>query len=428
MAQDGSYEVCPICTDLRRKVTWVTCPRCDFSCCRGCTKKYLLEQPDVNPKCMSCKAQWDFEFVAVNTDSQFHNKDYREHRAKITVERERSLLPATQVYAERERKREQLPIEIKKIGEQIKQMTLEIERLKREKTRLQYRLRNEDENEEKSDKPTNTRFVGHCPQRECKGFLDSEYTCGLCKNKACRSCRLPKHEGDCDKDTVETVRLLAKDTKGCPNCGVPISKIDGCDQMWCVSCHVPFSWTTGRIERGRIHNPHYYQWQRQTGGVRREAGDVPCGGQINYNTFFRLISRLGLEQKVLEILEQSHRLVGDTRAVVLPRYQQTEMTEETNRDLRVKYLLGQITQEKWISAIKRREKQREKDRAVHMVLAMFTDTVDSLHRNIFSDKENVERYLVELEMLRKYTSDVLAGISRRFENKVPILTDRWTLN
>jgi hypothetical protein len=87
----------------------------------------------------------------------------------------------------------------------------------------------------------------------------------------------------CDPATVETAKLLQKETRPCPKCKALIFKTDGCDQMWCTMCQTPFSWTTGKVEEGRVHNPHYYEWLRRTqGSVPREApqpGDVgfPAG-------------------------------------------------------------------------------------------------------------------------------------------------------
>ncbi len=42
--------------------------------------------------------------------------------------------------------------------------------------------------------------------------------------------------------------------------------VHNCDQMWCVECKTPFSWSKGTVETGVVHNPHYYQWMRQHGG------------------------------------------------------------------------------------------------------------------------------------------------------------------
>ena len=64
---------------------------------------------------------------------------------------------------------------------------------------------------------------------------------------------------ECDKEAVETMKMLNKDTKPCPSCGTMIHKVSGCNQMWCPSCKNAFDWRSGRIERGVIHNPHYYQ-------------------------------------------------------------------------------------------------------------------------------------------------------------------------
>ena len=82
-------------------------------------------------------------------------------------------------------------------------------------------------------------------------------------------------------DDVATAKLLAKETKSCPQCAIPIFKISGCDQMWCTECQTPFSWKTGQKVSGVIHNPHFYQWQRQqnSGNAPRRPGTrYDCGG------------------------------------------------------------------------------------------------------------------------------------------------------
>ena len=71
---------------------------------------------------------------------------------------------------------------------------------------------------------------------------------------------------ECDEDKKETVKLLRQDTKPCPKCGELIHKLpNGCDQMYCIKCPTAFSWRTGQLERGHIHNPEYYRWMRENG-------------------------------------------------------------------------------------------------------------------------------------------------------------------
>jgi hypothetical protein len=417
------YDVCPVCAEKRRKVTWVSCSKCSFSCCRGCVKKYLLDQPDINPKCMSCKSQWDFEFVAEHTDSVFHNQDYRNYRAKIIVDREKSLLPATQPYVARELEMDAVKSQVSDIDVEIKELKKQLKEAQMKKRELQIRLvelKGDGGDEEK----TVTRFVGHCPQKECKGFLDKHYVCGLCKEKACRSCRLPKHDGDCDKDTVETVKLMAKDTRSCPNCGVPIYRVSGCAQIWCVSCHTPFDWDTGKIETGRIHNPHYYEWQRKNGGIQREAGDRLCGGRVDDYILYRKVP-----QDIAEWTMLSYRASGHIRAVEIPIYRQNGVNEETNRDLRIKFLKNELDEESWIREIKKREKKREKNRAIELALTMFVDTLDDLHGNIVTckNRDEVTTYIEQMKELRTYTNGVLSKISKRFENQAPQISKGWKM-
>lgn len=424
--KEKEYDTCPICAEERRIKTWITCSKCQFSCCRSCTKKFLLELTDVNPRCMSCKAQWDFEFVAENTDDGFHNKIYRERRAKIVMDRERSLLPATQPLVVIEKAKRDAKKELDEINKEIQMLQELLNQAYERKTKLRKMVYNE----EKEEKKIVTRFIGHCPQKECKGYLDPQYLCGICKEKACRSCRQPKHdEEECDKDLVETVRLLAKDTKSCPNCGVPTYRISGCAQIWCTCCHSPWDWDTGKIEIGRIHNPHFYAWQREHGGAQREAGDVRCGGPVPEYILLGKIQKCGFQKKVVKWVMNAHRLAGHIRGVLIPRYTPEMAGEQTHQDLRVDYLLNSITEKEWLSKIKAREKKREKNNAICLVLQMFVDTIDDLIANIVAtDPSDIPLILVQMKELRIYVTKNLEKISQRFQNKVPTIQGDWSMD
>jgi hypothetical protein len=112
----------------------------------------------------------------------------------------------------------------------------------------------------------------YCHLESCEGILDDKWYCVLCGRTTCPMCLEKKDDENhtCNKDTVESVKMMKTETKPCPRCKARIYKIDGCDQMWCTRCHTAFSWTTGNIER-RIHNPHYYEWLRS----RSENGEIP---------------------------------------------------------------------------------------------------------------------------------------------------------
>jgi len=79
------------------------------------------------------------------------------------------------------------------------------------------------------------KLVRKCPSTNCKGFLNSKWHCDLCTKNICKDCNEEKTEGhECDPETVETVKLIRSDTKGCPTCGTLIYRAAGCPQMWCV--------------------------------------------------------------------------------------------------------------------------------------------------------------------------------------------------
>ena len=170
-------------------------------------------------------------------------------------------------------------------------------------------------------------FIMPCQNEECSGFLSSSYKCGLCDEQCCKSCfemlgtesdmeNKEKHE--CNKDQVETAKLIKQTTKPCPQCGQRIHKISGCDQMWCIECKCPFSWTSGEIiTRGVVHNPHYFQYLRANtnGEIARQPGDNPCDrirDTLNYiNAKARELRRIGTIKNPDPInIKDEYRLQG----------------------------------------------------------------------------------------------------------------------
>ena len=90
----------------------------------------------------------------------------------------------------------------------------------------------------------------------------------------------------CNADNLASAKLIDAETRACPKCGARVFKISGCNQMFCTACNdCAFDWVTGRIETV-IHNPHYYEFQRQLNGGQapRVPGDILCGREIDNMT------------------------------------------------------------------------------------------------------------------------------------------------
>lgn len=218
-------EVCQICdyelnASTRKKVS---CEYCAFDACATCCKTYILGE--TTAKCMntSCDKEWSRQFLTRTFGTTFINSKLKVHREQVLFDKERALLPATQPIVENINAIENMKKEIDRIN--IERRRLDIEK---------YRLIQEIDRLKRSKTGENRAvFIKSCPDSNCRGFLSSQWKCGLCEIWACPECHEIKGqtrdaEHTCNPDNVATARLLANDTKPCPKCRTGIYKIDGC--------------------------------------------------------------------------------------------------------------------------------------------------------------------------------------------------------
>ena len=439
---------CNICASEVYTKNIISCPFCKFDACNKCVTRFLMEIEDSNPRCMNttCKKIWSFEFLSDNFPSTFHNKKYRERRASILMGQEKSMLPSTQPLATEELRRRDIKNQMSCIEQDIKKLQKNIN----EKIVLRRGLGsslNVNVNVKEEEKRKEV-FIRACPVEECKGFLSTALKCGMCKVYVCKDCHIAKigkydEDHKCNPDTVATVKLLSSDTKPCPGCATPIYKIHGCDQMYCTQCHTAFSWNKGTIERGVIHNPHYYEWQRanNNGVIPRnvgDVGDVRCGGLVTITivqracrdfilTFSKGTYTKEEESSTFDMLSSAHRLVNHIMFVEIFRYPNI-VNEINNSQLRVSFLLNEITEAQFMSKIKQKMKKQEKDGAINMILTMFTTIMSDLFGNIVNDKQNLRTYLNSMTKLREYTNTSLEKIGNRFKGVFPVITKVWNFS
>lgn len=417
---------CMICASEVTQNKIVKCPFCNFEACRDCTEQFLMGIDDDKPRCMenNCKKVWGFDFLSSNFKASFHNKKYRDRRATLLYEREKSLLPGTQGLVKVEKSRIEWQEKIDDILDENAMYKLLIKKNNQKLIDLQYN-RPSVENGKK-----NKVFTRACPVEDCRGFLSTGLKCGICSIFACKYCHLPKScknddDHKCDPDLVATVKMLANDTKPCPGCATPIYKIEGCDQMFCTTCHTPFSWLRGTIETGVIHNPHFYEFQRsQNNGVApRVRGDVRCGGPPPiWNVTNRMFENYIDSNINLTIVENSHRSINHIINVELPSYPNI-FGEMDNSSIRVDYLMNRITEKRWISKLKENMKKQEKNRDFNMVLTMYTTTMTDLMGNICDgNKKDIEKYVLSINQLRDYTNKSLKEIGNRYGNIYPFIS------
>ena len=453
---------CPICVEdydtkkTNTKHKKVVCGFCQAESCRTCLETYLISSPQDVPHCMHCRHEWSKDFFYQVTPNAFYNTTYRNHQSSILMDREMSLLPDTQAAVEEvivyRRGRGRVEEELKEIKREILVAQRKVRELKNRHYAVQGSLWNMAPVSERKDEKERKKFIRACPLEECRGFLSSQWKCGTCECWICNKCMEPKNEKndethECDPDKVKTVEMININTKPCPGCGEGIFKISGCSQIFCTSCHVSFDWNTGKKVEGVIHNPHYFEWQRNRQGPRNDQmhnnldqANLECGGMPHYTSVYNklkkaikienylILGRWNWQNQNVNCVDARFRLVNHIREVVMPRYN-FEYTPEQNEDLRINYLLKELNKDKWKEQLKRRYKKAEKDREVHQILDMFTTSMTDLFLQINStdNKEEMTGYWKEMEKLHTYTNGILENIGKMFKNKVPKISNEWQM-
>ena len=407
---------------------------CQFSACRTCCQTFLLNENI--PKCMSqkCGREWTCKFIRDSFTCVFINGPYKHHREHVLLDRERALLPATQPYAEAKVRIQQLDIELARINIRIR----ELEQRKTEIYRLKQGLdRNPLQTIADMDADTvveasigggavvtKRHFIKGCPVDDCRGFLSSQWKCGLCDTWSCPDCHMViGHSKDtphtCDPNNVESAKLLQKETKPCPKCSASIFKIDGCDQMWCTQCHTAFSWKTGNIET-RIHNPHYYDWLRKTqGSVPRDPNDipVPCGEIQFGRDMVNTINHFAINNSVLRSkqLDRIIRMMIHHQEVTLVN----DLYEDRNRSLRIRYLMKDIDENEFKKTLQKEEKNHnrktERNHVIRMVTTASGDIFNRFIRHLYQNPNTKDMTILdELDNLRMYANEMLSDIQHTY--------------
>jgi len=126
---------------------------------------------------------------------------------------------------------------------------------------------------DKEDIITKSIYNRPCANSTCNGMLKTDSNlCSICYHITCSKCLQPYNKDikdhTCNEDDIKTAKLLKKDTKYCPKCNFGITKISGCDVMFCTQCNTSFNWKTMEILTKNLHNPHYLEYLRRAGTTR----------------------------------------------------------------------------------------------------------------------------------------------------------------
>jgi len=517
---------CPICIEPYNKSTKSpTCcnnPSCKYKACKSCTRTYLMNST-VDLHCMNCRKSWDQAFVILNLNRSWFVNTYTPHHNNVLFERNSALIqdtmPDVVVYVEKKRIRKINAPKIKDIRTQITTIRDKMSkmqndnRIQEENARKIYidslrmirqaqevinidfnteiltlqEARTELENESGIETNEKKQFIMPCQKEECKGFLSTQYKCGVCETQCCPKCLdiiedMKRSEHVCNEDQVKTANNIKSTTKPCPKCGERIFKTEGCNQMWCITCHCAFDWTTGRIESGTVHNPHYFQFLRENNGGAappRQPGDDPCGNytRVLNNIINAFGKRIYLAEKpdidvdiiaqhatenqndsILKTMNPTYHIYAEsiynfTR--IITHFQHVEMTtarhhlttSENVVNERVRWIVKDLSEESFRAAINEKNKVRLKytdlmyiydlivnvskdivqgllmkitDNNIHIDSVALKEKIDSIDIDVW--KAHFESTFNEIQKFIKYCNDQFNIISMSHNCRVHLIT------
>lgn len=266
-----------------------------------------------------------------------------------------------------------------------------------------------------------------CPTLSCNGLV-ARGRCGECKKKICVTCHeVVDNDGDsdghvCDVDTLETIKLIKKETKPCPKCNVSIHKIDGCDQMFCTNCHTGFSWRTGQIQT-RIHNPHYFEWLRSRAHETAPApapDEDPCGRNLQ-NALAFITSHYDLENDAYWFIPR----VLEEINVILPILSSTIYNPDSislkKQSLREKYIKQRgntpNAERNWFHQLRLMFTRKEMIKDLIKIIEAFDLTLKDLVVDAHIKKTNLKILYKDVGALTAYTEEQLRKSEKRYDLK-----------
>jgi hypothetical protein len=363
------------------------CIYCQTTYCRQCLKQYLATMTD-NIQCANCKKIWTDENLAAILPKTYVEKEIRSMRTKLLNDKERQLFPDTMPAAIQYQQNKN---KLEDCKDKIKELEIQLRELRFVQSNYQTRMLHilhggndegvnddddDDDNREREDDDLNEgddlidninrerqgerekkekeKFFKPCPKEDCNGFLSTRWKCGICDTKVCKECLEiinvnNRDQHTCKPEDLASALEVKKNCKDCPKCKTKIFRVSGCSQMWCVKCHTPFNWNTGKIETGNVHNPHYYEWMHQNGQNNANQNDeINLGecGHIDATQLSRHLRSIRAPNQIQDKFLDVHRHIIEAQQIlttdlVLPNL------EMRNRELRIKLIVNELPTEEY---------------------------------------------------------------------------------
>ncbi len=447
---------CTICLEdfnitMRKRVV---CPNssCNIETCMKCVKRFFAENVQ-EPNCMQCRELYTKDFLDENFSKHYRRTVIKNVRASVLVQREQQYLPGLMHRVEAYKKILKIQNKINNLHtdsynkqrelrnlqnnikvyllkktlqiEELSELNNKVAELMEDIDKLSKRIINlnvketEYRNIYNTGNAVNIQRKVKCITTGCKGYFDNDLVCRLCNIQVCEHCQEEKRkEHVCNPDVIENIKAIMTETKPCPNCNTNIFKILGCSQMFCTLCHTVFDWETGRIDRGRVHNPHYFEWRRGRNLITpREIGDLPCGGLPSFKDLEKKLFTLDVSHGNIIYVKLILKLLDKIQRTEIPKYPVVDGRNPELDKYSIQYLADVITESYWkgklIEIEKKKSVNTEQRLLFDTLMAVMIDNMNKI--KTATTAQEVQDILNESNEFREYYNKCIQNLKKIYE-------------
>jgi len=182
--------------------------------------------------------------------------------------------------------------------------------------------------------------------------------------------------------------------------------------MYCTNCNTPFSWRTGNVLYGQVHNPHYFEWARHIGRSEQECELINpdlIPFKIKESLFKKVNGYILNNRDDISILYGNSKHPIRRIFKILLRFINILLNDEiihwnqlctgNTEQLRVDFLSNNISEKSFKKILRLRYNKTEKYKDVFNILHTFSNTIEEYIRLLWSsdaDTENTEKQVVKL--------------------------------
>jgi hypothetical protein len=240
----------------------------------------------------------------------------------------------------------------------------------------------------------------------------------------------------CDPATVQSVELILKETKACPKCTVPITRIAGCAQMFCTSCNAAFNWNTGApIDTRLLHNPHYFEFLAKSGRQQQlNQYTDGCYDIVLHSTgeFSRQVAHRTSKCTAIAKMYRNYYdpQIGTCVHIHSLENRYRRASDEHIVADRIKYLNSELSDEEYRKQLYRTDQLKLKSAEILPIYNVFRHVVNELFDEIYNMACNnnweglntaVERFETEFPVVREIANTALAKLAKLWNTKLYLI-------